>query len=149
MKTQKTKKNIFNRPLRDTLRPVVTVAVCAPVLELAEAREVELKRGLRRISNAVDEDGTGMGSHSVIIEGVRHGLGGFGVKNLEGNKEGEGIIDDDPGGRRGRVMLGMGAFELAAAAAVSHQSGQSRADHAAARQQARQTEVRPSNIPKP
>lgn len=141
----------MNRPPRDALPPVVTVAVCAPVLELAEAREVELRRGLRRIANAVDEDGTGMGSHSVIIEGVRHGLGDLGAKILGSNEEGKGIAaaEDDPGGRRGRAMLGMGAFELAAAAAVSRQSGQARADLVAAGRQARQTEVRRPNIPEP
>ena len=38
-------------------------------------REGEIKRGLRRIANALDDNGTGQGSFMIITGGVRHGLG--------------------------------------------------------------------------
>ena len=75
-----------------------------------------------------------MGSHAVIIGGVRHGLSGG--SHLRGGDD-----DEEPDGGRGRAMLGAGAFELSAAAVVSHAGRRSRADDADVREKARRTEV--------
>ena len=103
--------------------------------------ELPLTRGMRRISNAVSEDGSGMGSHAVIIDGVRHGLSGGSRGGGGGGGGDDDDGDDKPDGSRGRAMLGAGAFELAAAAVVSHAGRRSRIDDAAAREKARRTEV--------
>ena len=85
----------------------------------ANARAAEFRRTMRRVSNALADDGSGVGTFFVPGD---DGLGSFLLPEHREGGEGASVFASSREPRRGRVLPGGGCFELAAAAALARES---------------------------